>query len=218
MRSNQSGISIIELLIAITLATIISAVMIGITLTFYGNTIRSQIQSEMAVNGHFALRSLVEDLRLGSSLGSENALPDMNEPAEGWSTDSDKHTLIIGRPATDENDDVIYDDETELPYNNEFIYFVSDGGLKKRSLRNTSAPNNGTVTSCPEEAVSTSCPEDVELVDNVTGFSFTLIDTDNNETLDPALARSIRLTLTTERHAFGRPVIVNNTITTGLRN
>lgn len=215
---NQDGFSVIELLIAISLAVVISGVMLGLTLTFYGNTVRSQIQAQMAVNGHFALRSIVEDVRLGSNISATNAIADPNEPVGGWATDSAQNSIIINRPAVDADDNIIYDPATDLPYTNEYIYYMSDGAFKRRTLKNTNAPNNAATTTCPDATAGSGCPRDPELVDFVTDFSFILLDFQNNETADPALARSIKFTLALERNAFANPVVVNNTITTKLRN
>lgn len=215
---NQDGMTIIELIVAISLSVVITSIMLGLTLTFYGNTVRSQIQSEMAVNGHFALRSLVEDIRLGSNISTTNTINDDNAPSGGWSTDSAGSTIIINRPAVDTDEDIIYDDTTGLPYANEFIYYINNGVLRKRVLKNTNAIGNSAKTTCPDAAVVSGCPKDAQLVKNVASFSFILLDSQNNETTDATLARSIKFNLSLRRNAFANPVIVNNTITTKLRN
>ncbi len=214
----SDGMTIVELMIAVSLAAIISILMITVSVNFYGNTIRSQVAAEMAVDAHFTLRSIVEDTRLARSINATNILADASKPPPGWSTSSADSTLIIGSPATDADKNVIYNSSTGDPYINEVIYYLENGILKKRTIKNSAAVNNAAKTTCPAATATGACPKDPELTRNVTGFSFTMLDINNAQTTNPSLARSIRVTLTLQKNTFGEPVTISNSLTTKLRN
>ena len=216
--SNTKGYTIIELLVGISIGVVISSVMVVVMIVFYGNTIRSQVQAEMAVDSYFALRTIVEDVRLSSNVLSTNTLIDDNEPVGGWLTDETLGTIIVSKPATRTNESVIYNDATGDPYYNEIIYYLEDGLLNRRTLKDDAAADNAATTTCPEEVASSLCPADRQLAEYATSFSFVLLDTNNAVTNDPSLARSVRLTLSMEKPVFGRPVTASNTIVTELRN
>lgn len=215
---NQSGYTIIELLISIAVSSILSTVLLGITLHYFGSVIRSQVNSEMAVSSHYTLRAIVEDLRVATSLGTTGVLPDSNAQSGGWSTNSASQTLLINRPATDASDNIVYDSSTGNPYSNEFVYFVQDSKLFRRSITNSAASGNTTVTSCPVSLPAAGCPPDRTYADHVSSFTFTMYDQDGNITTDPGLAQLVDVELAMERRVFGEDVTLTNKISTALRN
>ena len=218
MKLNQSGLTIVELMISIGIAGVLATVLLTVSLTFFGSTIRSQVTSEMIVESHFALRTLTEDLRLGESILAAPTLTDANEPAGGWATSDSGNVLIISAPAVDSNNQVIYDESTGNPYTNELIYFVDDGVLHKRFLKNTLAAGNSVTTSCPEAAASSSCPADREYTTHADDIGLTFYDLNNVETADPTQARSVRFNLSMSRRVFGSTVNFDNSILVKLRN
>ena len=218
MRDNQSGMTIVELLIAIAIASILSTVVMIISVNFFGSTIRSQVTAQMATDSHYALRAIVEDIRISDKVAAGNTLPDSNQPSGGWLTSDADNVLVLDLPATDENVDIIYDDTTGNPYSNEYIYFISNNTLYKRLLRNDSATGNTTLTTCPEELSGSSCPGDRNYAPYVTDLSFTFYDASNNLTNDPVLARSVEVTISMQKQVFGSMVTMTNTIYTKLRN
>ncbi|MDZ7786571.1 MAG: hypothetical protein U5L95_05690 [Candidatus Saccharibacteria bacterium] len=172
------------------------------------------------MDNQFALRTMVEGHppTYASSIGSGNQLTDNHEPGSGWTTSSNNDTIIINKPASRDDESIIYNESTGDPYPNEIIYFVQNGKLLRRRLANSAATDNALTTSCPEAQASSSCPSDNELAEYVSDFSFTLYDTNHQQTTNPAIARAVRLNLTMERGAFGETVNITNSITTELRN
>lgn len=214
----QSGVTIFELLISVGIAAILITVLMSVSLGFYGSTIRSQITAEMAIDSHFMLRAMVEDLRLGHNIGVTSVLSDPNSPSGGWSTSDPDNVLIINRPATTSSNDIIYDSSTGDPYNNEYIYFIEDNKLQKRLLKNTSAAGNHIATTCPAPAVSSTCPSDRVYSAYVDNMALTFYDNNNIVTTDVTLARSVGIKLSMSRNVFGKTIIFNNSILTKLRN
>ncbi len=214
----QNGVTIFELLISVSIAAILITVLVSVSLGFYGSTIRSQVTAEMAIDSHFMLRAMVEDLRLGRNIGVTSVLADSNAPSGGWATSDVNNVLIINRPATTASNDIIYDSSTGYPYNNEHIYFITENKLQKRLLKNTSAAGNHITTSCPLSASSSTCPSDRLYSSYVDNMAFTFYDDNNNIITDVALARSVNINLVMSRKIFGKTVTFNNTILTKLRN
>ncbi len=215
---NQSGFTIVELLMSIGIATVIATVLLSISLTFFGSTARSQVTAQMAVDSHFMLRAIIEDLRLADSIGVSNNLPDANAPGTGWITSDASNVLVINSPATTVNNEIIYDPNTGNPYNNEYIYFVSGSTLYKRLLQNSLATGNSIRTTCPDSLASSTCPADRKYSTDVDDMTFTFYDASNNVVSDPTVARSVRVGLLMSRRVFGSNVTFNNSILTKLRN
>lgn len=214
----QRGLTIIELMMSIAIASIITTVLFAISLGFFGDTVRSQVTAEMAVDSHFMLRAVIEDLRLADSIGTANNISDANAPPGGWITSDTNNVLIINRPATNSSNDIIYNTNTGNPYNNEYVYFVSNGTLYKRLLKNSAATGNSTVTTCPQALATTSCPADRKYSSYINDLTFTFYDESNAVTTNTARARSVKVGLSTARKVFGKRLNFNNSVLTKLRN
>ncbi len=215
---DHNGYTLPELMISMGIAAALATVLLSVSMTFFGSSIRSQVAAQMAVDSHFMMRAIIEDLRLGESLGDTAVLADANAPSGGWTTSDTDNVLIINRPATTTAHDIIYDNSTGNPYNNEYIYFISDNTLFKRLLHNTNASSNSITTSCPQSAVSSTCPLDRKYSAYVSDLSFIFYDDNNNVTLNTAQARSVRVGLSMSRRVFGKTLNFNNSILTKLRN
>lgn len=215
---DQSGLTIFELMISVAIASAIITVLFSISLGFFGSTIRSQVTAEMAIDSHFMLRAVIEDLRLGNSIGATSALTDPNAPGGGWVTSDADNVLIINLPATTTSNDIIYDNNTGDPYSNEYIYFVENGTFYKRHLKNTSAVGNKTNTTCPATAASSTCPADRKYSAYVDDMTLTFYDENNDVTTNVSTARSVNVGLLMSRKVFGQTITFNNSIVTKLRN
>lgn len=215
-RADQTGLTIVELLLSISIATIISVVLLSIGLMYYADTLRSNQAAELDIEAHYAMRAVIEDIRLASAIASTNSLADANQPSGGWHTSDAQNVLVINSPAIDAGHNIIYDPETAYPYENEYIYYLNNRALRKRTLKNDQAPANAAITSCP--TTSSSCPADKTYSTSVDNFSLTFYNQNNTATADPTLARSVKLSLTASRQTFGRKVSFSNTLQTTLRN
>lgn len=217
-RLNQAGVTIVELMMSVAIAAALTTALFAVSLNFFGDTLRSQMTSEMAVNSHFMLRAVVEDLRIGSNIGTNSVLTDANAPTGGWTTSDTNNVLIINLPAVTTDNNIIYNSDTGDPYLNEYIYFLDGMTLNKRLLKNPDAVGNSIKTTCPPSQSSSTCPSDRKYSTYVSSFTFEFYDENDAVTADPALARSVKVDLTTSRTVFGTPVRFSNSILTKLRN
>lgn len=208
----QAGFTIVELLIAVTVGTIVVSTMMFITLTFYGSLVREQVRSRMVIESQLFLRKMTEDVRLANSVNTINSIADPSNTG-GWTTSDPANILIITSPAVDSNKDLIYDTATGLPYQNEIIYFGSGSTMYRRLLANTDAPGNSAITTC-----SSGCPPDIKLSENLQNLTFAFYDQNNAVTTNADLARSVSLTVNLTKKVYGEFVSINNTVRTTLRN
>ncbi|MEK7472297.1 MAG: prepilin-type N-terminal cleavage/methylation domain-containing protein, partial [Patescibacteria group bacterium] len=160
MKNQQSGFSLVELMMAVAISAILSTVLVAFTLTYVADVFRSRATAELAVESHFVLQTMVEDIRLADSIATINSITDANAPADGWATSDATNQLIINSPAITSERDIIYDESTGYSYRNQFIYFISGTILYKRVLANTLASGNAATTTCPPASSSSSCPAD----------------------------------------------------------
>ena len=215
-RLSDSGYTMTELIIAIAVSTIIITVLSGITLSIYRSIQISRATAELSSESQLILHSIVDDTRLAGGLLSNNSISDSYAPIGGWSTNDPSNVLIINSPATDSNANVIYNSETGSPYKNEIIYFGVNGKLSKRTLRNTNAPNNITLTTCPSGTAN--CKSDKTYTSSLKDLSFTFYDENDQTTSVAENARSVRLSVTLEKKTSGKFVTITNTLRTTLRN
>lgn len=211
----EKGFSIVELVIATAVAAIVSAVMLSLSLYFYGDVLQAQATTEMAMESQLILTQLVEDIKLSDGIGSSNEIPDANQPG-GWTTNDPSNILIIKSPAIDNNRDIIYDSETGYPYRNELIYFTNGTSMYRRSLKNTDAPGNTSVTTCP--TASPGCPDDKKYTDHIANLTFSFYDSNNSPTSNASQARSVDLTVNMSRRIYGQTITLSNSTRTTLRN
>jgi hypothetical protein len=218
IKLNNQGFSIAELTIAIVVAVIVSIMLTMITIVFYGSILRGQIESELAVESQIIFRNIVDELRLASEVRETNLIVDANSPSGGWNTDTSLAILIIAIPAVDNSRQFIIDDTTGLPYQNEIVYFASDGSMFKRFLANPDATGNKLTTTCPAILADTNCPEDAELSQDYEAMNFIFYDQDDKVTVDTTLARSIEMNIDLSRNIFGGDASAKNNIRVTLRN
>jgi prepilin-type N-terminal cleavage/methylation domain-containing protein len=215
---DESGFTIMELMIAAAVGAIISVLMLGVSVFYFGNVLQSQATAEMALDSQLVLTQLVEDIRLSDGISATNQLPDANAPPGGWITNDPSNIIIINTPAIDSARDIIYDSSTGYPYRNEQIYFTTGSTLYKRTLKNTNAVGNIAVTTCPSAIATPSCPADKQLTNYMNNLTFTFYDVNNAPTSDPTLARSVNLTVNMSRRVYGKVLSLSNSTRTTLRN
>lgn len=213
----SDGFSIVELLITISMIGVISGTIIVIISNYMVTINRNTIITEMTSDSQNLLRSTVEELRYGAGVRQTNLIADSNTPG-GWNTSNSNFVIIIAVPALDSSHNYIIDTATGAPYNNELVYFKLGTTLYKRILAHPSATGNTLRTTCPVASATPTCPADKKLSDYVKNMIFTLYDQDNISTLDPLLARSVKIDLVMERDNFGQPQVLNNRIQVTLRN
>lgn len=213
-----AGYTVVELIVVISLISIMIMPLSFITIQFFGATTASSMQSQLATDAQTLLRTVTEELRVSSSILSSNQIDDPNAPVGGWTTSNANLVIIISTPALDAGRQFIIDPLTGDPYQNEIVYFANGRTLYKRILANPDAPGNISLTTCPAPLASATCPEDRKLTENFKDMSFILYDQDDSVTTDLSMAKSIVVNVFMERPTFGRTLEFNNSMRMTMRN
>lgn len=216
--NKQSGFTIPELIIVISVFAILSVSLLAISVNFFAVMIRNNTRVDMTVASQGFLRSTEENLRFGAGVRQTNQIADTNAPGGAWNTDDTNFVIIIAVPAVDIDREYIIDSGTGEPYMNELVYYRDGNDLLQRTLAHPSAVGNLLITSCPEASASPSCPADKQLLENLSTITFTFYDQDDSLTTDPLLARSIDISLVVSKDTFGNPLTLDNTVRVTLRN
>jgi type II secretory pathway pseudopilin PulG len=218
MRLHQSGFTVVELAISITVAGFLVAALFIATFGYYADVSRAETSASLAMESQTILTQMTQDARLADAISTTNAITDPNAPAGGWVTSDPSNVIIIENPAVDSSHNIIYNADTGAPYRNEFIYFNSGGSMYKRVLANPDASGNTAVTTCPADKAGPTCPADPLFSSNVGDLNFTFYDSSGNTTGDAASARSVQLVADMSKKSFGRTITLNNTTRVTLRN
>jgi hypothetical protein len=216
--SRERGFTIAELIVAISAGSLVALVIFSVSLFFYADIARGEVETNMLIESQTILNDISEDMRTSSAILTTHTLSDANEPAAAWNTDNANLILIMSEPALNASRNFVLNPTTGNPYQNEFIIFVSDNQLYKRILANPSATGNRAVTTCPAEHASSSCPRDPLLTNYYKSLSFVFYDQDGVLTTNPALGRSIAINIVLERAVFGQTISVDNHVRMTLRN
>jgi type II secretory pathway pseudopilin PulG len=155
-KDSEKGFTIIEILVALPIATLIVIILFGTLFTQYTNSIAESARSNLRSSGQTILINLQDELLFTIAYGEEidSNITDENAPSGGWTYNTTPETLIINEIALDStrrDDDRnivrrrINDCETSRVTSNpvainNVIYFVEDnpnsdyGRLVKRTL------------------------------------------------------------------------------------
>ena len=128
----QSGYTIVELLISVAVGAIASVLMVTAFVYIYGGVVVEQARSSMVLESQLFLGKIVDDVRVANEIRTTNQISDTYEPGGGWITSDPANIMIITQPATDATDDFIYDSATGFPYQNEIVYFGDEDTMYRR--------------------------------------------------------------------------------------
>jgi prepilin-type N-terminal cleavage/methylation domain-containing protein len=215
----QSGFTVVELIIAITVSAILSLAILGFFIDEIGITSKADAKAQLLQEAQTGLDTVNKDIRLSSNADLNNRWPDNYAPTAGnqYSWTSNSTTIILATAAQDTSGNIIFQDASKyIPYKNNLIYFVQNGTLYKRIL---AAPETGNaaLTTCPAAHVSQTCTADKDILDNVTAFSISYRDGGDNS-VTPTNARSINLSVTLQQTKSNQPITVTYTSRMVFRN
>jgi type II secretory pathway pseudopilin PulG len=218
IRREDSGFTITELVISLTVASFLALVLFTATFYYYVNTSQSETSTSLALDSQTILTQITDDIRLADSIANTNTITDTNGPGGGWVTSDPSNIIIIESPAVNSSRNIIYNSTTGFPYRNEFIYFISGTNMYKRVLANTAATGNTAKTTCPAASASPTCPKDLAFSPNVSNLTFTFYDSTDATTANAANARSVLFRVDMAKKMFGKNISLNNSTRVTLRN
>lgn len=208
LQTDQRGISLVELLISITIISVLSIVIMSFMTSWLEQYITTSTRATLLTQAQDTLDLINENVRLSSAADQNNRWQDANSPgapANQFSWQSGSNTLLLASAVEDEGGTILFSDPANyISHKNNYVFFVQNGVLFRRTLAAPVA-NNSAQTTCPEAASSPTCPKDRKLAENVTSFTVRYLNAENAE-VQPTDARSIELTLTLRKQAYRQTV------------
>ncbi len=218
MTTNKNGMTLVELVVATTVIAIIIVLIMSFLVGKIVTIAQASAQADLSLKTQLTLDIINRDIKQSADVEGQNIWADNyapSAPANLYSWQSSGNTAILAHPAEDGNGNILYEDpKTYVSYKDDFIFFVSNNTLYKRTLA-AQVSGNKSKTTCP--AGTQNCPADIKLTDNVTSFTVSYYDANDN-LVQPSSARSIGISLTVSKTEFGKTLSITQTIRTVFRN
>lgn len=189
---NQSGLTIVELIVVMSVSFAMIGLVTGFALNFWGNTVSLSNSQNTLVSRLNASDYLHKSIGQATGFVNQNDIQDNNTGAPDPAIVSGKYWVpvhaipgLIPIGAAGSTQPVFYYRQPsinttkniamngKIPYEDNVILYM-DGTtkqLRSRVLANTSAPANQARTTCPPVTVTASCPADRVIADDVTGVN-----------------------------------------------
>ncbi len=232
---NKQGFTLLEILIALPLATILSLTVATTMFNQYGQLLQGSARARLRMEGEITLLSLEDELLFTTDFATSKSsdLSDANAPSGGWTYNTTPtDTLIIYETALtadrrDPNREFVYKREGNCSssYNiaiNNLIYFTQDNvydnyrTLYRRTLvpQYTTCGVNYKKQTCPVSAISAPCTGiDAKLSEKVVDFQLDYFDENNVVVTNPESAELVKMTLVLGERIYGEDIIVPTSIT-----
>lgn len=201
---DEHGFTLVETIIALSITAILAFAVMNFMVDGIVNFSQEQTRSDLLNETHSALDIINNDVRLSANADENNRWQDNNAPgapSDLLSWQSNANTLVLAGAVEDSSNNIVFQDPSQyISYKNNYIFFVQNGILYKRTLAAPVAGNTAKTT-CPAALATSSCPADRQLASNVSVFTVKYINGEGAE-VQPADARSIEVTLTLNVRKF----------------
>ena len=224
-KTHQAGYSLIELLVAISISTILLLIATDFVIT---GTLNANIDYNRTVvqsNTKSAVENVARTIRTARSVEATNSQPDPNPPVTGnpysWTaTAGSNATLILAVPARDASNNLLYVDGLHSSiYTNDVIFYLDSTTrrLYRRTIAN-SATGNVAKTTCPPAIATASCPPDTIIVEDIAGLTTRYFDNANTSVAVPSGTESVGYSVTETKNIGNRSYSSTYSTITTLRN
>jgi prepilin-type N-terminal cleavage/methylation domain-containing protein len=202
----QKGFTLVEMLITMIMISLLSLMVANFIADWLQTASLAQVRTTLLSNAQDALDNVGNDIRLSGAADQPNRWPDPNGPSGnqyGWTSNSS--TLVLARLATNSSNNVIYADTSKyISQKDNVIYYVSNKKLYQRIIAASDA-NTSATTTCPPALATASCPADRKIAQDVTNFSITYYNADDQVVVANE-ARAIQLSITLTESQGGKNV------------
>lgn len=207
-RKQDGGFTLVELIITMALISVLSLTVANFISDWLNTSSLAKERTELLANAEQALDTINTDVRLSGSADENNRWQDANAPeapSNELSWQSGSNILVLAKASIDKSNTIIFSDPAQyITMKDNEVYFVNDGVLYRRTLA-ASTDDNAAVTTCPAAEATELCPADKVVATNVTSFSITYFDA-NNQEVAPMNARSVQLNITLQKMHNGQPI------------
>jgi prepilin-type N-terminal cleavage/methylation domain-containing protein len=189
---NQTGLTIVELLVVISVSSILMTVVTAFALQYWGNTTALSTAQGSLVSRLNASDFLANSINQASGLIRQNDLPDQhpgvvdtsNSAGTYWEvihavpgsitmgpSGTIKPLLYYNRPSVNDAKNIILNGTQA--YQDDVILYLdgTTNQLLARTIANGNATSNRLRTTCPPAVATTSCPADTVVSDDVSSVN-----------------------------------------------
>jgi prepilin-type N-terminal cleavage/methylation domain-containing protein len=218
--TNESGLTLVELLIALVVTGILATILIGFSVDKLEQSDMQGIQYQLLTNAETGLDTISNDIRVANAADDNNRYQDPNSPGAptnelSWASNSS--TLVLATAAETSNRSIIFEDAHDyVSDKNNVIYFLQNGTVYRRVLADP-VSGNAAVTTCPASDATASCPADSIILSNVSAFTVQYYNSQNQQ-VTPSNARSIQLSATLSVNKYGQNMSASYTTRMVFRN
>jgi prepilin-type N-terminal cleavage/methylation domain-containing protein len=184
-RLDRSGFTIVEMLVVISISTMLTTMVFGFWWYFWQYGTHSQDAIDVMTERLNAGDTLREYLSASSGMITQNSIADAHVGSEDPANPGGGYWVPIHaipgsksgsgivpivyfrRPAINTSNQIVMNGAA--PYEDEFIVYLdgSSNTLYLRTLANPSVTDSKAVTSCPPSSASATCPKDIQLINNI---------------------------------------------------
>ena len=191
-QSDQRGLTVVELLVAIIVSSVMMAIVTAFALNYWTSTAVIQSDQQTLVSRLNAGDYLRDAIDSASGLITQNDLPDTHtgkpDPAilsgNYWlpihaipttisvgATGTITPLAYYNRPSIDVSKNIVMNGS--VAYQDDVVLYLNGTTkqLLSRTIANSAATNNKAKTSCPAALASQSCPADSVISDNVSSVT-----------------------------------------------
>lgn len=224
---NERGFSLLEVLIAISLSSLLLLVVGEFTTNGIRSSNQDYNQTVVLVNTKAAVETVARVIREARSVQASNSQPDNHAPGApadpySWSGSAGSNaTLILAVPSRDTANNLIYIDGLHNNlYTDDVIFYLenSTDRLYKRVIANAAAPGNRAKTTCPPALATASCPADTLIVEDVADLTTSYLDSTGNMITTPSGTEAVHFTVTESKLIGPRTYSSSYTTTATMRN
>ena len=218
--SINSGFTIVELIVTVTVAAILAGILFGPLDDLYQSNVKSLTKVVQTTDTRSALRSIQENIALSSEFLAQNTVADPAGTEWNATNGSGVNNVLITSNNATTIDASLDTSNTRLlvtdlgcnnPVKNNYVYFVSDGTLYRRLIKNTSTATCNSMTIGQKQTCAAgygsqpykdSCQGvDATILTRVTSFTidYYALPADSTTISDPTAATTVVLKVTSER-------------------
>lgn len=216
-KHSQHGFTLPELIISITLIGLLSLFIANFVADWLRTSSQAQARTALLSNAQNALDNIRKDIKLSGNADLNNRWPDSNAPGGPYGWQSDNDTLVLAHVATDDQNEVIFSDESEYITEKDSIVYYLDGQKLYRRVIASDHPDTAATTTCPPGSATSSCPADRKVGEDVASFSVSYYDADD-QVVAPDYARAVQLSITISQEKGGEQVDATYTTRMVFRN
>lgn len=206
-RNTQLGVTLVELVIAISVTIILSISIVSLIVVWLQQYSISSVRNNLSTDAQATIRRMSDDVRKSTKLLTANAVNDANAPTPPGNWTSNSTRLVLAQSPRKSNGDLAYAAGTYTGTPDSIIYYVNNGSMYRRVIPANYAGNvNLPLVTCAGTSAIGGCASDLKIGSDIKSINYVFYTKSGAVTTDPNLTTSIKMTLQLEKNQAGQTV------------